>query len=1421
MAPNSRGDIILINALRGGSGNTGTRFTTVDEKAITQSVLATDLTGDGLDEVVFSVDGKFEVRSYRSGQGYLELIFSASMTGELVGNPIQIDDHTVSKRWKMIVQTTKDNLYALRVDGSAPDQWRLQQPIGFASREKANTATALLPVYDDFPRLVQGVTTRMRLIPTSDLALNKPTLGDVYSEHPSDILFTPIVFSIPGISNTLILGVTTSGDVYIHKTPIDVYAESDTPWMMPGGNPTRSAKADASFYSREIENRKAHAALIASKITELEGLVSAKSWPEAEALAGWLIRQDPLNQEYKDKLSSIRFSKNFLQIVGVTLMGILVIGALVWLIIQYWILSGLEKKGAQAIASENFAAAENAYEKLHQKRPKNNRYTATLAMVYSRKGNHQAGTLPIYEAAHALDPENKAILNSYATALLENEQFTPEANALYEKALQKDSDLRGMLLFACGCYRQLTGEMDQAMTLFQNARDAGYQTPQLDTKLCETYVATGQNSPSALALYKKLARQNENNPDFLEAYLFACIANNIRGKEVESLCYQVQQNNPGNLMAGSYLAQEFLNRGENGSAFEEAQRLLEVDPNYIPALDILVQCCIKQNQRDEKAVAIYTRMLAIKPDHAMALKAFAEAYAAQERYDGEALKIYKASQKQNPDHAPTLKALARCAKLSGDSKMAISALETLQKMQLAENEHLVQLALAYISEGQTGAEQEQLFRLALRIDAENPKILAALCKSLIKAKREDADALVVYELFHKQNPTDRTVGRQLVRSLAANQRLDEALIVAQQLRDAHPNESELDELVAFCKLNSNKLDDAVEQYEQILKRDPQNPDAQLNLAEAYAHKNRVDATAQALYERSLTYKPQNGLLLLAMGSVHLSKKDSLAAVEVYQRYLKSNPGQEDRLIKKVQLALNEYPDHTRVRWFLCEVLVSFGRLREALDNLKLVYEAAPGQGNSILGALDKVLAKDKGNFGALALKGKILTDQNETAKAMEMLEAAFKLQPTNEEIIASLISCYERMLLKRESAETRFRLGRLYYQSQKYDQAIAAFQQTAQDFRTEASSGKMLARCYLAKELFDLAFQELRKVVVDDEVKDLMYDLAKRFESRQDITNAKHVYRQLFAADINYKDVKVRFEALSNPDSSISSGFNQDLDSYERTSVMQQMSEDAKRRYELLEELGRGAMGIVYKAKDKELDEVVALKILPDQLSSNEEAVRRFKIEARNARRLSHPHIVRIHDIGEEAGRRYISMELVDGSDLKKKIKTEGRIPLETFFKYSMAIASALGYAHQLGIVHRDIKPANIMLDSSDKVKITDFGIAKLLDADAAEGTMVGAVIGTPLYMSPEQVQGIPVDNRADIYAFGIMLYEFLNTRPPFTKGDLAYQHIHEQPKRIEDCPDPVWNIISKCLQKDKEARWSNAEEIIEALREAKRQLLS
>jgi len=237
-------------------------------------------------------------------------------------------------------------------------------------------------------------------------------------------------------------------------------------------------------------------------------------------------------------------------------------------------------------------------------------------------------------------------------------------------------------------------------------------------------------------------------------------------------------------------------------------------------------------------------------------------------------------------------------------------------------------------------------------------------------------------------------------------------------------------------------------------------------------------------------------------------------------------------------------------------------------------------------------------------------------------------------------------------------------------------------------------------------------------------------------------------------------------------------------------------------------MGIIYKAHDNTLDEIVALKILNDYLCSDPSAVERFKREARAAKKLSHPYIVRIHDLYETGSKRFISMEYIEGTDLKRLLSERTHFSEEQLIYYFLQIADAMSYAHKLNVIHRDIKPANVMITTDNNVKVTDFGIAKILKAD--EATKSGtAVIGTPLYMAPEQITGEGVDARSDIYALGIMMYELVSEHPPFYLGNIEYHHIHTAPPPLPArVSDRLRHVIMKCVQKAPRDRYQKVEEI-------------
>ncbi|MGA3168524.1 MAG: serine/threonine-protein kinase, partial [Terriglobia bacterium] len=199
--------------------------------------------------------------------------------------------------------------------------------------------------------------------------------------------------------------------------------------------------------------------------------------------------------------------------------------------------------------------------------------------------------------------------------------------------------------------------------------------------------------------------------------------------------------------------------------------------------------------------------------------------------------------------------------------------------------------------------------------------------------------------------------------------------------------------------------------------------------------------------------------------------------------------------------------------------------------------------------------------------------------------------------------------------------------------------------------------------------------------------------------------------------------------------------------------------YRILEKLGGGGMGVVYKAEDTKLHRQVALKFLPDEVSKNPQALERFQREAHAASALNHPNICTIYDIDEHAGRPFIAMEFLEGVALKVHIE-RGPLPVLDTLDLACQMAEALAEAHAHGIVHRDIKPANVMLTKTGRVKLVDFGLARL--PEMAGVTATGAALGTPAYMAPEQVRGETIDGRADLWALGVVLYEMLAARHPF-----------------------------------------------------------
>ena len=375
-----------------------------------------------------------------------------------------------------------------------------------------------------------------------------------------------------------------------------------------------------------------------------------------------------------------------------------------------------------------------------------------------------------------------------------------------------------------------------------------------------------------------------------------------------------------------------------------------------------------------------------------------------------------------------------------------------------------------------------------------------------------------------------------------------------------------------------------------------------------------------------------------------------------------------------------------------------------------------------------------------------------------------------------------------------------------------------------AESNRMLGLAFQGQGQLDLAFDKLRKVPVDDSLMNVLYNLGLDFERKRQFNKAESVYKYMAVYNPKFRDLETRLkQSKSMSDTMILGGASGKDNANTPVQGKMGLSKPMLGRYEIEKELGRGAMGVVYLGKDPKLGRVVAIKTLAlaqefegDEL---EDVKVRFFREAETAGNLNHPNIVTMYDAGEEHELAYIAMEYLKGRDLSVYAKPDNLLPLAKVMRIMARVADALDYAHKQNVVHRDIKPANIMYDpESDTTKVTDFGIARITDSNK---TRTGMVLGTPSFMSPEQLAGKKIQGSSDLFSLGVSLYQMACGKLPFegeSMAQLMFRIANEAHTDIlcinPDLPACLVAVINRSLAKQIENRYTNGAEMAEALRQ-------
>lgn len=440
-----------------------------------------------------------------------------------------------------------------------------------------------------------------------------------------------------------------------------------------------------------------------------------------------------------------------------------------------------------------------------------------------------------------------------------------------------------------------------------------------------------------------------------------------------------------------------------------------------------------------------------------------------------------------------------------------------------------------------------------------------------------------------------------------------------------------------------------------------------------------------------------------------------------------------------------------------------------------------------------------------------------------------------------LDDCRKRAKKHPSDMDVRFELGVACFKAELYDEAVQSFQRAHTNPHYKHRAQGYLGQCFAVREMYELAERSLLAAIdeskgFNDFRKEVVYNLAGVYEKMGRNDEAFERYQEVYEHDVGYRDVSNKVDNYYTIKKSVSKAATDEgtptvpVVGSVAIAPRQSVGND---RFTLLRQLGRGGMGVVWLARDGELGEDVALKLLPEEMAADLVALNELKRETSKSRRLSHPHIVRTHDLIQVSNEPpFISMEYVNGGMLEAmRLEQSNQVfPWSNLEKWFLQLCDALEYAHGQKIVHRDLKPANMMITEGGDLKLADFGIAASMADSLSRSSVRNVISGTATYMSPQQLQGDVPRATDDIYAMGGTLYELLSGRPPFYTGDLTYQIINVEPHPLaerlkemgieNDIPAHIDELVMACLTKETARRPQGAGVVAEWIRTKGQSLL-
>ena len=1092
--------------------------------------------------------------------------------------------------------------------------------------------------------------------------------------------------------------------------------------------------------------------------------------------------------------------------------------------------------------------------------PKNLGVMNILVKYFSNEKDLSAQAVEVYKKRAQMEDAPEDILLLLGKNAFQHKNWK-EVIEIYEKFDQSainDSDSVFPLSVA---YSEFDRTDAKAIEVYEKAVDANTANNNIYKLLCEYYFNTKSTSPKALKCFKNTLIKNK---DFATAYIGICQYQFIT--EQYEYCFKECMNlleiHPSN-ENGIYFAAQSLVKFSGDKLLKSLNKLSNNDKKAI------LEKAYSLNQDvlfAQELAEIYINQRDLKPNEEKILELAAEtspskitileilSNKAREKskwkngFDWDVKLIQELDKIENKQGNYAKVFADACTRVTNlilerELKIPPEIPDILQKTYKLGNRSdllILKLATDRLLSRDTSEESMNYYLSALEIEPENMSLqiqlqycylnikkykeVVSFCADYIKNNIEWVSKEIIMilkqgllnsdfvpdglaenlEILRQKNTENTEIISCLAHIYGMQKKYNEnsAEIFKHAIYFDHDNKSLYIHL-ANSYLATDEIDNAIKLYKKSLKDSPENPELLNNLSTCYLKLGDHSKKVLELAEKAAKLNPNDFQAQINLAKIYHLRGLDRRSVDLIDEIHEQFPQAQEQLLallEEMDGKSKTLEDNNRITLKIGQFHLKNGETDLALDRFNELdqhYQTYCGELINGYGEIIKIQPKSVNARVSRAILFKIVGDYE---SAITDLEYLIEEDPDDENVLFELLEVYEAYAGSRKSsyAELEFKGADLAFRIEEYDRAIGFSQKILQRDPNNQKAKLTIAQCFHKKGSLDIALRYYQQLEKTQEVLELLYQLADNFYENDQQELALQTLNEIISADIRYKDAAEKSSVLAKELS-----YSNKLHAIHYNNL----SENIKKRFELESVIGKGNMGVVYKAFDNELKEYVALKVLRKELESDEKALESFRSEVIAARHLTHNNIVRIYDIGEEAGKRYISMEYIDGGSLVDFIKSNEKLNLEKIIKLSIDVASALAYAHSQGVLHRDIKPANILLNKNGDIKLSDFGIALTIKEDNETNSNI--IAGTPTYMSPEQIKGESTTTASDIYSMGVVMYELLSGNPPFMGENILQQHLSSSPNPIDNISDDVSGIVMKCLEKKPADRYQTADDLI------------